>query len=894
MVVLCVWVALGLALPALPQEGWAYGNHAARGDWRVGGPHRTINAIALEKYVEKAQSDPLLSKYDFNNESLKVMGPTVGEPHLFTPGKEDKTATFAWWVTEGGYTADEPELYASFRHFYDPRHAEIGQPPYLTDHLDEAGAYFRALAAFLAATGNPISGAILDEIGRNPQVDARDWAINGLAQAGWGENEYSWTKGLETMRQGFESKDAGVKSRYFAQAWRALGETMHLLGDMTTPAHVRNDSHPAYAIDWSILPPELRNPNPNEGLLKGDAYEIWVDEKVIDKVGRARVEPEMQSYIDSSKDPLDLFDRVALFTNASTFSAETISGVDASGAEVHNANGMPDYPSPRLDPSQYDPKTGVYTKRIGGRDVCLAHASWLSEIGWGGAHPRITYGCVLSQAELLVPVAVAGNAKLLEWFVPRVKVEITEVDVQNRILRGAFTHEPSGVYQTALKFNSAEGEFNRFYLNGAIQDWDDYRLEIEDGVLTVTYGDKVAGNIDNARQSGAAVVSVMIDMGGIGVHSNEFPLTPATPSPTPSATPSPTGTAQVAGDWVLQAIIPGQQIQENGPCYFDHQVTVGDGSFASSGSWTDQGCVEGGTASGSAATTCTWSAPPSYLKAGAEVSMTASCQSTAQQTGGGRHTGGWMMMWFTHNPPVDCPDCYMTWSTKFLGDVKASGWSADFPVSGSGAGTIAVPDGQSGDVLAIVASNHGPGGAGWVVYKYAFGAAGPPPERTPQPEPAAPETPAPSVQPPTETPGPTETPPPTATGTPSSPTGIDTLAPLGDQPQPAYGPLAFSSDYDDETMQPLNPGHEFAYGIKILYADWAYSGVRAGTSYEYEWYLDGQLLESSGNSLVNEAGHTFDFYVRDLGAQQPLEPGTYTYVARMNGQVILSAECVVH
>jgi hypothetical protein len=241
----------------------------------------------------------------------------------------------------------------------------------------------------------------------------------------------------------------------------------------------------------------------------------------------------------------------------------------------------------------------------------------------------------------------------------------------------------------------------------------------------------------------------------------------------------------------------------------------------------------------------------------------------------------------------------MVWSNKFLGGVKANGWSGDLPVSGSGTGTITVPDGQSGDVLAIVASNHGPGGAGWVVYKYVSGAVGPPPERTPQPQPAAPETPAPSVPPSTEIPGPAETPtpgaqPPTGTGTPPSPTGVDNLAPPGDQPQPAYGPLAFSSDYDYGTMQPLNPGHEFAYGIKILYADWAYSGVRAGTPYEYEWYLDGQLLESSGNSLVNEAGHTFDFYVRDPGAQQPLEPGTYTYVARMNGQVILSAECIVH
>ncbi len=348
-------MALGMALSQvqLPQPGLAYNNHAAR-DWSVGGPHRTINALALEKYMEQAKSDPLLTKYDFNNDTLKVQGAAIGEPHLFSPGKTDKMETFRWWVTEGGYTADEPELPASFRHFYDPRHAEIGQPPYLTDHLDQLDTYFKVV--FPSSIGNPLFEAMRTEFAQNPQVNARDWAIHGSAQAGRRENEYSWDKGLEAMRRAFESTDPVEKSKAFATAWRALGETMHLLGDMVCPPHVRNDSHPAYAVDWNLLPPELRNPNPNEGFLKGDPYETWVNEKVIKVVGRAPVEAEAQSYLDNSRDPLDLFDRVALFTNASVFSAETIAGVDAFDAEVHNANGMHDYPSPRLDPGQYDPQ----------------------------------------------------------------------------------------------------------------------------------------------------------------------------------------------------------------------------------------------------------------------------------------------------------------------------------------------------------------------------------------------------------------------------------------------------------------------------------------------------------------------------------------------------------
>jgi hypothetical protein len=111
---------------------------------------------------------------------LKVQGPTVGEPGMFRPGREEKDETFRWWVTEGGYTVDEPELYASFRHFYDPRHAEMGTAAYLTDHLNELGAYFNGLAAGLAVTGKPIGSAIVREIGKNPEVGEGPGSVAGV------------------------------------------------------------------------------------------------------------------------------------------------------------------------------------------------------------------------------------------------------------------------------------------------------------------------------------------------------------------------------------------------------------------------------------------------------------------------------------------------------------------------------------------------------------------------------------------------------------------------------------------------------------------------------------------------------------------------------------------
>ena len=757
-----IWLllALGLVLAAPPQRGLGYSNYPPGGSWEKGGPHRTINELALERFIEQAKSDPVLSKYNFNKEVLKVKGPRIGEPGTLVRGNllglEDKFETFQWWVIEGGYSADEPELYASFRHFYDPRAKEMGRPPYLTDHLDELGEYFKVVASV-----GGWAGPMLNEIGQNPEVDARDWAINGSENKGWGENEYSWKKGVEYMSQAFESTDAVEKSKYFAQAWRALGETMHLSADMTVPAHVRNDSHPAVSIT-------LSNPDPNVGFLKADPYEKYVQADMIRNVGRASVEPEMQDYINQSNDALDLFERVALFTNAGFFSADTVSGIDpATGDAVHSANGMPDYPSPSLEKTQYDGKTGNYTKTIGSKDVCLAHRSWLSKIGWGSAEPWITSRCVKSQAQVLIPVAVAGNAKLLDWFIPRVKVEITEVDTDNHTLRGSFTHEPDGAYKTEMNFSTAADAFNPFYLNGSPQDWDDYKLEVKNGDITLTYGDTVALNIENARASGKAGVSLTIDMGGIEVRSNDFPLTKTSPTPTPKVTPTTTAQAKDTGEWVLQSIIPEPPYKkEDSSCYFDNQVSIGDGSFTSSMSWTDEGCrAEGGPYySGSVSETCSWTAPPSYLKVGSVLTLSAECQSTAQQTGGGRFSGGWGTMRLTLNPPEDNLGGNLTWSNTFLGDVKASGWTGDFPVSGSLTGSIEIPQGKNGDVLVIVGSWQGPGGSGVVIYKYVYGATGPVPERA-QPPGGITPVPITATATPTATPEATPTAPPEATPT---------------------------------------------------------------------------------------------------------------------------------
>jgi hypothetical protein len=213
--------------------------------------------------------------------------------------------------------------------------------------------------------------------------------------------------------------------------------------------------------------------------------------------------------------------------------------------------------------------------------------------------------------------------------------------------------------------------------------------------------------------------------------------TPTATSPltrTPTSTVTSTTAAPTPGEWVLEAVLtfpePGKD-WANG-CYYNHQVSIGDGAFASSGSWKDEGCASGGPYySGSRQTVCSWTPPPSYLKAGSTLSLSASCQSTAQQTGGGKHSGGGGGMHLTLNPRADNLGGYFTWSTDWSSrNVNTSRWSAEMPVSDSKSGSFKIPEGKKNDVLVIVASWKGDGGSGRVVYKYVYGASVAPPARS--------------------------------------------------------------------------------------------------------------------------------------------------------------------
>ena len=227
---------------------FAYENDG-RGRTVKGGPHRAINRLAVERFFDEKKADPVVSRYDLAR-SKKLLHETYVSGDMFRPGKGDRAATFTRWIEEGAYTADEPELYASFRHFYDPLALErgAGRAP--------LGAARRSDASRARGSGRrcPVphrrpeqpEPRLLDGHGhhRQPADPCERVGDRRPGEQRVGREPLLLEEGIEYVENAFAATGP-EKQRLWAKAWRSLGETMHLLGDMTSVPHVRNDSHPA-------------------------------------------------------------------------------------------------------------------------------------------------------------------------------------------------------------------------------------------------------------------------------------------------------------------------------------------------------------------------------------------------------------------------------------------------------------------------------------------------------------------------------------------------------------------------------------------------------------------------------------------------------------------------
>lgn len=126
-----------------------------------------------------------------------MAGPSVTAPGKFNITTSTETRNFALWLAHGGYSADEPEVIMSLRHFFDP----LAKQHYLTDIIGNTAI-------------------------TNPAIDARIWALEGPASGAYPENEFAWAKGLAYYRLAMEQETG--REENLAKAFRSLGETMHV------------------------------------------------------------------------------------------------------------------------------------------------------------------------------------------------------------------------------------------------------------------------------------------------------------------------------------------------------------------------------------------------------------------------------------------------------------------------------------------------------------------------------------------------------------------------------------------------------------------------------------------------------------------------------------------
>lgn len=522
--------ALAIALAVLtlaPRPACGYGNDGpGDGDGpHGGGAHRRINALALERFSAAAKADPILARYDFSPTAGRyglppehglffVAGRTVTKsgswrredsPAVTSVVEEgDLSAPFSWWVVEGGYTADEPESYMALRHFFDPlslaRDLETG-----------------ASVAYLTDVEDPwIAKAFL---GENPRMDARTWALSA--------SPYSLAAGRAAVEVA-AAYPTGAPERQteWAKAWRSLGECLHLLADMTVPAHVRNDAHPGFSFKQT---------------LSGDPYEDLVDADTVTRCAAGDAPESFRAAIAAAKDPAALFAAVATWVNARCFSKDTVSGRDGvTRGEVANANGQPSYPAPKLESFRFE----------GGGDG----AGWYHKrdpVSDGARRRRDGTNTVDSlvatlQSMMLVPCAVEACGRWIDLTLPRVDVAVDSFDAATgrlafRAVR--LDRDESGAWTRSLPPDdpSSNAHAVAFWRAGAVAKTVALRLvPAAKGRLAVD----LSALVLEARALPVPVeasVEVGLDVGGILVRSPAFalgPLGPAAPPPAEASAPA--------------------------------------------------------------------------------------------------------------------------------------------------------------------------------------------------------------------------------------------------------------------------------------------------------------------------------------------------------------------
>ncbi|HPG34390.1 MAG TPA: hypothetical protein PLM34_11080, partial [Lentimicrobium sp.] len=189
--------------------------------------HPTLNKFIVKAFLEKNNKESFSMKkfklYEFKFDKQKLRGNYISKPGLFNPSEIDRfhedlanwlygettyteeagEKTPLEWMAHGGYSADVPEVPASFRHFYDPTRPD-GQK-HLTDDVNSK------LLNWIQTKFT------------NPHTDGVSWAVGQAGSFGALEHNYTWENGKVFMKGALEEKDPEKRNALMAKVWRSLG-----------------------------------------------------------------------------------------------------------------------------------------------------------------------------------------------------------------------------------------------------------------------------------------------------------------------------------------------------------------------------------------------------------------------------------------------------------------------------------------------------------------------------------------------------------------------------------------------------------------------------------------------------------------------------------------------
>lgn len=378
--------------------------------------HRGLNGLMINRFEDSfiTSSSPLARFKNYvillKSERLYKGEAIINSGYLEVDSEIRKFPAYKW-IQEGGFSADEPEIFASFRHFYDPTKNEGDR--YLHDHLD-----------YLDSKG----------VVNQPKIDHIEWALIHPM------HQYNWKNGKTAVISALSSHDPDFKNEEMAFAFRALGETLHMIADMGCPAHVRDDAHASKAIAGY----KLGSP---------DMYEEYAELFNVSSFDITKVDPDLKNSFRSATATVESIAKtLAKYTNENFFTGQTIYGEDKDGELVkpiiHADN---PYHLPNLNDCTYDISTIGYYKKISGQDVLMCRDHYYSRFYKG--YPYIDRACAESQAKVLFPQIVEAGANVIRLFIPQLEVKITEYDPTIKMIKGKVEHKPTEEYPKNINYN---------------------------------------------------------------------------------------------------------------------------------------------------------------------------------------------------------------------------------------------------------------------------------------------------------------------------------------------------------------------------------------------------------------------------------------------------------